>query len=121
MNLTGRVYKPEDLADAEERRKKGKYILVDDHIKRVTEAKTIESINRSDYSVVEQLKRLPPQISIPFLLLSSEAHRYALFNILNESHIPEGIATKNFEHIIGQIIRTNTSSFSEYEPMPEGT
>lgn len=53
--------------------------------------------------MVEQLKKQPAQISILSLLLSSEAHRDALLRILNESHVPEGTATKDLEHIVGQI------------------
>lgn len=47
----------------------------------------IETLKRSEYSVVEQLKRLSAQISIPSLLLSSETHLDALLKILNESYV----------------------------------
>lgn len=70
--------------------------------------------------MVEQLKRLPVQIFTLSLLLSSKAHRNALLKILYESHIPEGIATKDLEHTVGQIIGTNTITFKEDELTLEG-
>lgn len=46
----------------------------------------VKMLKRSEYSVVEQLKKAPAQISILSLLSSSEAHRNALLKVLNESH-----------------------------------
>lgn len=63
--------------------------------------------------MVEQLKKLPAQISILSLLPSSEVHRDALLNILNECHVREGIAKKDLEHIVGQIAGTSTITFNE--------
>lgn len=48
-------------------------------------------------------------------------HRDALLKILNESHVPEGTATKDLERIVGQITGMNTISFNEDELTPEGT
>lgn len=78
----GGGYKPKDLPDTEERKRKGKDILVEEMQtkKRVSEDGTVEFVKilkRSDYLVVEQLKKLPVWISILSLLLSSEAHRDA--------------------------------------------
>lgn len=71
--------------------------------------------------MVEQLKRLAAQVSILSLLLLSEAHRDALLKILNESHVPEGIATNDLKNIVGQIADTNTITFNEDELLPKGT
>lgn len=59
-------------------------------------------------------------ISILSLLLSSEAHRDALLKILNESHVPEGTATKDLEHTVGQIVGMNIIAFNEDETHPGG-
>lgn len=71
--------------------------------KRSSEDETVEllkTLKRSEYSVLEQLKKLSVQISILSFMLSSEAHRNALVKILNESHILRGIATKDFKQIV---------------------
>lgn len=47
----------------------------------------VKTFKRSEYSVVEQLKKLSVHISILFLLLPSEAHQNPQLKILNE---PDG-------------------------------
>lgn len=84
-------------------------------------AEFIKTLKRSEYSVVEQLKKQPAQISILSLLLSSEAHRDALLKILNESQVPEGTAAEDLEYVVGQIARTNTITFNEDELTPQRT
>lgn len=44
-------------------------------------------IKNSEFCVVEQLNKMPAQISILGLLIASEAHRNALLKILNEAHV----------------------------------
>lgn len=63
----------------------------------------IKTLKRSEYSVVERLKKQSTQISILSLLITSEMHRDALLKILNESHVLEGIATKDLEKIVGKL------------------
>lgn len=63
----------------------------------------IETFERSEYSVVEQLKELPIQISILSLLLSSEEYRDALLKILKGSHVPEGIIAKELEQTVDRL------------------
>lgn len=60
------------------------------------------------------------QISIISLLLSLEAHHDALRKILNESHVREGIETKDLEYMVGQIAETNTITFKEVELTTKG-
>lgn len=53
----------------------------------------IKTLKRSEYYMVDQLKReITPKILS--LLLSSNKHRNAFSKILNECHVLEGIATK---------------------------
>lgn len=61
MTRIGQVYKPEDLADVEERKRKGKDVMAEDpqRMKRVSEEESVEfikTLKRSKYSIVEQLK-----------------------------------------------------------------
>lgn len=56
-------------------------------------------LKNSEFSVVEQLNKMPARISILGLLIASEAHRNALLKILNEPHVASKISTKN---LVGQ-------------------
>lgn len=44
-----------------------------------------------------------------------------MLKILNETHVPEGTATKKLEQVVGQIVRTTTITFNEDELAPERT
>lgn len=112
------------MNEAEKKKRKGKEILAEKPQKRgrVSEddvAEFVKTLKRSEYSVVEQLKKQPAEISILSLFLSSEMHRDALFNILKESHA-QGTATKDLERIVGQIIMMNKITFNKDELTPEG-
>ena len=48
-----------------------------------------------EYSVVEQLKKTPAQISLLSLLIHSEEHRKAIMKILNEACVPSEIKVKS--------------------------
>lgn len=90
-------YNPKDLTNREERNRKEKEVLAEElqKKKRVNEEETaefIKTLKMSEYSVMEQLKKLPAQISIMSLLLSTETHRNLLLKFLNEFYVPEGIA-----------------------------
>lgn len=72
--------------------------------KRVSEGDTVEFIKtlyKSEHSVVEQLKKAAPTdlYSAPLTFLRSTPG--CVVKILNESYVPDGIATKD----LGQIVR----------------
>ncbi|XP_070020109.1 uncharacterized protein [Nicotiana sylvestris] len=50
-----------------------------------------------DYSIIEQLRKTPAQISLLSLLIYSDEHRWALMKILNEAHVPDKITMVKFE------------------------
>ncbi|MCD7472629.1 hypothetical protein HAX54_013912, partial [Datura stramonium] len=54
-----------------------------------------------DYSVEEQLKKTPAQISIMSFLMSGKAHRNALARVLNGVTIPEGTTSETLAAAIG--------------------
>lgn len=123
---TDRVYQLKELNEVEEKKRKGKEVLAEEPQRKkwVSEDDTIEfikTLKRGEYSIVKQLKKQPAQISRLSLLLSSEMHRDALLKILNEAHVPEGTATKDLAHMVGQIAETKTITFNEDELTPNGT
>lgn len=91
--------------------------------KRVCEddtAEFIKTLKRSEYSIVEQLKKQPTQISILSRFLSSETHCDGLLKILKSLMSLRGIAMKDLEQIVEQVIGTNTITFNKDELIPEG-
>lgn len=119
MTRSGRFYTSEEI---ELRRKKGKEKVSEVPVsgevikKAVTEEKIAEFLKvlkKSEYSVVEQLNRMPAQISILGLLMASEVHRSALIKILNEAHVPTDITPDTFQHMVGQVLASNVITFTD--------
>ncbi|XP_070023434.1 uncharacterized protein [Nicotiana sylvestris] len=77
----GRVYTPEHLAES---RNPGRTIETgtDDLGKKIQD---------NEYSVVEQLNKIPAQIFILALMQRSDAHKNALMKILSEAYVPSNI------------------------------
>ena len=48
----------------------------------------LKFIKHSEYSIVEQLHKLPAKISLLALMLNSEPHREALLKVLKEVYVP---------------------------------
>ena len=75
----------------------------------------------SDYSIVEQLRKTPAQISLLSLLIHSDEHRKAVMKILNEAHVPNEVTVSQLEKIAGRIFEVNRITFSDDELPVEGT
>ncbi|XP_075081575.1 uncharacterized protein LOC142166371 [Nicotiana tabacum] len=74
-----------------------------------------------DYSILEQLRKTPAQISLLSLLIYSDEHRRALMKILNEAHVPDKISVNHLEKIANKIFEVNRVTFSDDELPVEGT
>ncbi|XP_070010717.1 uncharacterized protein [Nicotiana sylvestris] len=74
-----------------------------------------------DYSIVEQLRQTPAQISLLSLMIHLDEHRRALMKILNEAHVPEKILVNHLEKIANKIFEVNRVTFSDDELPVEGT
>ena len=46
----------------------------------------LKKMKAQDYSVIDQLRKTPTQISLYSLLINSKEHREVLTRILNEAH-----------------------------------
>lgn len=107
------------------KKKVGETPVLEERVKQgVTEeevAEFLKIIRKSEYTVVEQLHRMPAQISILGLLIASEVHRSALLKILNETHMPTDISMEKFLHLVGKVVASNTITFTDDELPPEGT
>ncbi|XP_039058481.1 uncharacterized protein LOC120202064 [Hibiscus syriacus] len=88
----------------------------------VTENEAVEFLKflkHSEYSIVEQLHKLPARISILALLLSSEAHRNALMKVLNQTFVPKDVPVEKIDRLVANIQAENFISFSDDE-IPSG-
>jgi len=62
--------------------------------------------------VIPQLNKLPTQISMLALLLSSEDHRNALLKVLKETRVPTSAIEFAFEGMVSTILATNGSALN---------
>nr|XP_016483718.1 PREDICTED: uncharacterized protein LOC107804347 [Nicotiana tabacum] len=93
-------------------------------MKLVTEEEAEEFLRKmkvQDYSIVEQLRKTPSQISLISLLIHIDEHRQALMKILNEAHVPDIIIVNHLEKIAKKIFESNRITFSEDELPLEST
>ncbi|XP_070040824.1 uncharacterized protein [Nicotiana tomentosiformis] len=119
LTHSGRCFTPEELRKTK--------LFKDGHIpvkKPVTEEEAEEFLKKmkmQDYSIVEQLRKIPAQISLLSLLIHSDEHRKALMKILNEAHVPDKITVNHLEKIANKIFEANRITFSNDELPIEGT
>lgn len=78
-------------------------------------------LKKSEYDVVEQLKKTPAHINILSLLLTSDKHRDALLSILKEAHVPNDISPDALQNMVGIVMSPNVISFSDDEIPGDGT
>nr|XP_009617693.1 uncharacterized protein LOC104109985 [Nicotiana tomentosiformis] len=119
MTHSGRCFTLEELRKAKPF--KDSQILVK---KSVTEEEAEEFLKKmkvQDYSIVEQLRKTPAQISLLSLLIHLDEHRRALMKILNEAHVPDNITVNHLEKIANKIFEANRITFSDDELSMEGT
>ncbi|XP_017979699.1 PREDICTED: uncharacterized protein LOC108662712 [Theobroma cacao] len=79
----------------------------------------LKFIKHSEYSVVEQLTKMPARTSLLSLLLNSEAHRNALLKVLNQAYVAPDISVEKLDHIVGNITVGNFIAFND-EEIPSG-
>ena len=63
----------------------------------------MKKMKAQDYSVIDQLRKTPAQISLLSLLIHSKEHRELLTRILNKAHISENITVGHLEKMVNLI------------------
>ena len=86
INRSGRCYVPIEL-----RKTKNDQIQIKSPVTEGKAEKFLRKIKLSDYSVVEQLRKTPSQISLLSLLIHSDEHRKAVMKIFNEAQVPSKV------------------------------
>ncbi|XP_071912301.1 uncharacterized protein [Coffea arabica] len=73
----------------------------------------LRMLKKSKYRVIKQLDKMPAQISMLNLLLTSKLHREALLKVLNEAQVPKNIPVDKFTHVVENVLASNQISFSD--------
>ncbi|XP_070008472.1 uncharacterized protein [Nicotiana sylvestris] len=81
----------------------------------------LKKMKAQDYSIVEQLRKTPAQISLLSMLIHSSDHCQALMKILNEAHVLDKIYVNHLERIVHKIFEVNRVMFSDDELPAEDT
>ncbi|XP_070013104.1 uncharacterized protein [Nicotiana sylvestris] len=119
LTRSGRCFVPEELRKA--KIPKDNPVLVK---KAVTEEEAEEFLRKmkmQNYSVVEQLRKAPAQISLLSLLIHLDEHRRSLMKIMNEAYVPDKTSINHLEKIANKIFEVNRVTFFDDELLVEGT
>ncbi|XP_070019699.1 uncharacterized protein [Nicotiana sylvestris] len=91
--------------------------------KPVTEAEAEELLKNmkvQDYSIIDQLRKTPSQISLLSLLIHSKEYARVLIKVLNEAHISEDTTVNQLEKMANRFFEVNRISFTNDELTEEG-
>ncbi|XP_019248418.1 PREDICTED: uncharacterized protein LOC109227675 [Nicotiana attenuata] len=119
LTRSGRCFSLEELRKAKP--PKENPILVKKPVTKEEAEEFLRKMKVQDYSIVEQLRKTPAQISLLSLLMHSDEHHRALRKILNEAHVPDKITVNHLEKIANKIFEKNRITFSDDELPLEGT
>ncbi|XP_070017965.1 uncharacterized protein [Nicotiana sylvestris] len=101
LTRSGRCFAPEELRKAKTSRDNP--VLIKKAITKEEAEEFFRKLKVQDYSIVEQLRKMPAHISLLSLLIHSDEHRRALMKILNEAHVPNKISVNHLEKIANKI------------------
>ena len=120
LTRNGRCYTSEELEKRRKEISKGTSELVRNKVTTEEVEEFLKIIKNSEYSMIQQLKKLLAQISILALLISSNVHRKALWKVLKETCVPTSATKSSFEGTVSMVLATNQISFTDDELPPEG-
>ena len=89
----------------------------------ITEAEAnefLKFIKHSEYSIVEQLHKLPAKISLLALILYSEPYREAILKVLKQPYVPHNSSIDKIDRLVRNMMMDNYISFSDDEIPPNG-
>ncbi|XP_027166688.1 uncharacterized protein LOC113766726 [Coffea eugenioides] len=80
----------------------------------------LKILKKSEYKVIEQLDKMPTQISMLNLVLTSKLHRETLLKVLTEAQVPKNIPIDKFTHVVDHVLASNQISFSDKDLTSKG-
>ena len=72
----------------------------------------LKFIKHNEYSIVEQLHKLPAKISLLSLMLNSKPHREDMLKVLKQAYVPHNASTDKIDRLVGNIMIDNYISFN---------
>ena len=67
----------------------------------------LKFIKHSEYSIVEQLHKLPAKISLLALMLNSKPHRKAVLKVLKQAYVPHKASIDKIDRLVGNVMMDN--------------
>nr|XP_016446958.1 PREDICTED: uncharacterized protein LOC107771997 [Nicotiana tabacum] len=110
MNQSGKYHTPEELKNLKLNRDKqmsSKKPISNEEVEEF-----FKKMKTSEYSIVNQLRKTPSQVSLLSLLLSSNEHQKVLLKTLNEAYVPVDTSIKQLERMAKRFFEINRISFS---------
>ncbi|XP_022747955.1 receptor kinase-like protein Xa21 [Durio zibethinus] len=80
----------------------------------------LKLVKHNEYSVVEQLNKMPARISLLSLFLNSEPHHNTLLKVLNQAYMAYNVFVEYMNHLVGNLVVPHHISFSDDKISPEG-
>ena len=75
-------------------------------------------IKHNEYSIVEQLHKLPAMISLLALMMNFEPHREAVLKVLKQAYVPHNASIEKIDRLVGNVMMDNYISFNDDEIPP---
>ena len=75
----------------------------------------LKFIKHSEYSIVEQLHKMPIKIFLLALMLNSEPHREAMLKVLKQAYVAHNTPVDKIDRLVGNIMMDNYISSSDDE------
>ncbi|RDX85762.1 hypothetical protein CR513_33002, partial [Mucuna pruriens] len=122
VTRSGRMFAPEGLQGKDlTLEKKDKVVEAPKKVVTKEEATNfLKLIRHSEYKMLDQMNKMPTQISLLSLLINSKIHRNLLLKVLEDADVAQDITPKKFDDIISNITESRHLSFSKDEVPVEG-
>ena len=75
----------------------------------------LKFIKHSEYSIVEQLYKMPAKVSLLALMLSSKPHREAILKVLKQAYVLHNALVDKIDRLVRNIMMDSYISFSDDE------
>ncbi|XP_070041357.1 uncharacterized protein [Nicotiana tomentosiformis] len=118
LTRSGRCYSPEELRKAKQARES--HLPVKEPPAEKEAEEFLKKMKMQDYSIIDQLRKTPAQISLLSHLLHSEEHRRMLIKTLNEAYVSEKTTVNQLEKIAERFFEVNRITFSDDDLPAEG-
>ncbi|XP_019248372.1 PREDICTED: uncharacterized protein LOC109227627 [Nicotiana attenuata] len=118
LTRLGRSYSPEELRKAKQIREG--HLPIKKPVTKADAEEFLKKMKVQDYSIIDQLRKTPAQISLLSLLLHSKEHARVLIKVLNEAHISEETIVNQLEKMANKFFEVNRISFTDDELPDEG-